>query len=598
LIKDAVKNVKKRHGIDLDPDTFPVDDVKTYELFQRGDTVGIFQYESPGMQKYMRELKPSVFADLIAMNALYRPGPLEYIPDFVKRKNGEQEIKYDLPACEEYLAETYGITVYQEQVMLLSQKLAGFSKGDADVLRKAMGKKQRYILDKMKPQFVEQGQERGHDPVVLEKIWKDWEAFASYAFNKSHSTCYAWIAYQTAYLKANYPAEFMAAVLSNNLNDISQVSFFMEECKRMGVEVLGPDVNESAYQFTVNQAGAIRFGLGGIKGLGMGPVENIIQERQENGPFTSVFDMTKRLNLRLVNKKALESLAYAGALDSYQQVHRAQYFYQDSNGRTFLENALKYGASLQDNENSSQVSMFGEASDIKMPEPTVPICEEWELLRKLNFEKEVVGIFISGHPLDDFRVEVDAFCNGKIEHLSDLKANYGRELIIPAIVTDAQHLTTKTGKPYGILTIEDYSNTTKQYIFGDTYLKFKHLMVKDLFVAIRGKVQEGPYPDKITKQKPVEFAIASIEQLQDLLDNRTATMNISIPLKSLDQLMMSKLEALFATSEGKCSVKFTVVDHLDNLSVSLPSRKLRIEPSLKMINSLKELQLDVEIIGN
>jgi len=300
----------------------------------------------------------------------------------------------------------------------------------------------------------------------------------------------------------------------------------------------------------------------------------------------------------LVNKKALESLAYAGALDSYQQVHRAQYFYQDANGRTFLENALKYGASLQDNENSSQVSMFGEASDIKMPEPTVPICEEWELLRKLNFEKEVVGIFISGHPLDDFRVEVDAFCNGKIEHLSDLKANYGRELIIPAIVTDAQHLTTKTGKPYGILTIEDYSNTTKQYIFGDTYLKFKHLMVKDLFVAIRGKVQEGPYPDKITKQKPIEFAIASIEQLQDLLDNRTATMNISIPLKSLDQLMMSKLEALFATSEGKCSVKFTVVDHLDNLSVSLPSRKLRIEPSLKMINSLKELQLDVEIIGN
>jgi DNA polymerase-3 subunit alpha len=598
LIKDAVKNVKKRHGIDLDPDTFPVDDIKTYELFQRGDTVGIFQYESPGMQKYMRELKPSVFADLIAMNALYRPGPLEYIPDFVKRKNGEQEIKYDLPACEEYLAETYGITVYQEQVMLLSQKLAGFSKGDADVLRKAMGKKQRYILDKMKPQFVEQGQERGHDPVVLEKIWKDWEAFASYAFNKSHSTCYAWIAYQTAFLKANYPAEFMAAVLSNNLNDISQVSFFMEECKRMGVEVLGPDVNESAYQFTVNQAGAIRFGMGGIKGLGMGPVENIIQERQENGPFTSVFDMTKRLNLRLVNKKALESLAYAGALDSYQQVHRAQYFYQDANGRTFLENALKYGASLQDNENSSQVSMFGEASDIKMPEPTVPICEEWELLRKLNFEKEVVGIFISGHPLDDFRVEVEAFCNGKIEYLSDLKANYGRELIIPAIVTDAQHLTTKTGKPYGILTIEDYTNTTKQYIFGDTYLKFKHLMVKDLFVAIRGKVQEGPYPDKITKVKPIEFAISSIEQLQDLLDNRTAMMNISIPLKALDQLMMSKLEQLFASSEGKCSVKFTVVDNLDNISVSMPSRKLRIEPSLKMINSLKELQLGVEIIGN
>lgn len=598
LIKDAVRNVKKRHGIDLDPDTFPIDDEKTYELFQRGETVGIFQYESPGMQKYMRELKPSVFADLIAMNALYRPGPLEYIPDFVKRKNGEQEIKYDLDACEEFLAETYGITVYQEQVMLLSQKLAGFSKGDADVLRKAMGKKQRYILDKMKPQFVEQGQQRGHDPVVLEKIWKDWEAFASYAFNKSHSTCYAWVAYQTAYLKANYPAEFMAAVLSNNLNDITQVSFFMEECRRMGVEVLGPDVNESAYEFTVNQAGAIRFGLGGIKGLGSGPVENIIQDRQENGNFNSIFDMTKRLNLRLVNKKALESLAYAGGFDSFKGAHRAQYFFQDPSGRTFIENALKYGASLQDNENSAQVSMFGEASDIKMPEPTVPLCEEWPLLRKLNYEKEVVGIFISGHPLDDFRVEIDAFCNGRIEMLSDLKTHFGRELIIPAIVTEAQHLTTKTGKPYGILTMEDYSNSTKQYIFGDTYLKFKHMMVKDLFVAVRGKVQEGPYPDKITKLKPVEFTISNIEQLQDLLDTRTATLNITIPIKSLDQLILGKLETMFAESEGKCSVKFTVVDHLDNLSVTMPSRKLRVEPSLKMINAIKEMQLEVELVGS
>ncbi len=421
LIKDAVKNVKKRHDIDLDPDTFPIDDLKTYELFQRGETVGIFQYESPGMQKYMRELRPSVFADLIAMNALYRPGPLEYIPDFIKRKNGEQEIKYDLDACEEFLKETYGITVYQEQVMLLSQKLAGFSKGDADVLRKAMGKKQRYILDKMKPQFVEQGGQRGHDPVVLEKIWKDWEAFASYAFNKSHSTCYAWIAYQTAYLKANYPAEFMAAVLSNNLNDITQVSFFMEECRRMGLEVLGPDVNESVYEFTVNTAGAIRFGLGGIKGLGSGPVENIIQNREEEGPFQSIFEMTKRLNLRLVNKKALESMAYAGCFDSFRGAHRAQYFALDPGGKTFIENALKYGNSLQDNENSAQVSMFGESADVKMPEPTIPASEEWSLLYKLNREREVVGIFISGHPLDDFRVEIEAFCNGNVELLSNVK---------------------------------------------------------------------------------------------------------------------------------------------------------------------------------
>lgn len=598
LIKDAVRNVKIRHGIDLDPDQFPIDDLKTYELFQRGETVGIFQYESPGMQKYMRELKPSVFADLIAMNALYRPGPLEYIPDFIKRKNGEQEIKYDLDACEEFLKETYGITVYQEQVMLLSQKLAGFTKGEADALRKAMGKKQRYILDKMKPQFIEQGQERGHDPTVLEKIWKDWEAFASYAFNKSHSTCYAWVAYQTAYLKANYPAEFMAAVLSNNLNDISQVSFFMEECRRMGVEVLGPDVNESAYEFTVNQAGAIRFGLGGIKGLGSGPVENIILDRRENGPFSSIFDMTKRLNLRLVNKKALESMANAGCFDSFKNVHRAQYFHPDSSGRTFIENALKYGASLQGDESSSQVSLFGESSAIQMPEPTVPVCEEWTLIQKLNNEKEVVGIFISGHPLDDFRVQIEAFCNGNVAMLSDLVPHHGRELIIPAIVADVEHRTTKNGKPYGILVIEDYSHSHKQFIFGDSYLKLRHMMVKDLFVAIRGKVQEGPYPDKITKQKPIEFVISQIDQLQDLMENRTTTMNITIPIKTLDQLVMSRLEMIFSESNGKCQVKFTVVDHLDNISVSMPSRKLRVEPSLKMINAIKELQLDVEITGN
>lgn len=598
LIKDAVKNVKKRHGIDLDPDTFPIDDLPTYELFQRGETVGIFQYESPGMQKYMRELKPSVFADLIAMNALYRPGPLEYIPDFVKRKNGEQEIKYDLDVCEEFLKETYGITVYQEQVMLLSQKLAGFTKGEADVLRKAMGKKQKYVLDKMKPQFIGQGQERGHDPVILEKIWKDWEAFASYAFNKSHSTCYAWIAYQTAYLKANYPAEFMAAVLSNNLNDISQVTFFMEECRRMGVQVLGPDVNESAYQFTVNKEGAVRFGLGGIKGLGSGPVENIIAERENGGHFVSIFDMAKRLNLRVVNKKAMESMAFAGCFDSFRNVHRAQYFAADSNGRTFLENAVRFGASLQEHENSAQVSMFGESSDARMPEPQVPVCEEWPTLTKLNYEKEVVGIFISGHPLDDFRLEVDAFCSGKVEMLTKLKEHFGRELLIAAIVTDVQHLTTKTGKPFGIMTVEDYGHSTKIYLFGDNYLKFQHLMKKDLLLGIRGKIQEGQFKDKITGQKPIEFAIASMEQLQDLLESRSATLNITIPIKALDQLLMGKLENVLTEAEGKCSVKFTVIDVLDDLKVTMPSRKLRVEPSLKMLNAIKELQLEVELIGN
>lgn len=595
LIKTAVRNVKKRHGIDLDPDTFPIDDVKTYELFQRGETVGVFQYESPGMQKYMRDLKPSVFADLIAMNALYRPGPLEYIPSFVRRKNGEEEIVYDLDACEEYLGETYGITVYQEQVMLLSQKLADFSKGDADVLRKAMGKKQKDVLDKMQPKFIEQAVAKGHDKEKLEKIWKDWEAFASYAFNKSHSTCYAWVAYQTAYLKANYPAEYMASVLSNNLNDITQVSFFMEECRRMGIQVLGPDVNESAYEFTVNKEGAIRFGMGGIKGLGSGPVENIIEERETNGPFTSIFDMTSRCNLRLVNKKALESLAYAGGLDSFTKVHRAQYFAPDQSGRTFIENALKYGASLQGEEDSNQVSLFGDDSNIQMPEPTVPASEEWPIFHKLKFEKEVVGMFISGHPLDQYKVQIDAFCSGTVGMLANLDGHLGKELTIPAIIMDAQHLTAQSGSPYGILIIEDYQTNHKQYIFGDNYLRNKHMMNKDLAVVIRGRVEESRYPDKITKKKKIEFNLTSIEKIETLMENRNATLNLTVQLSMLDQLLISKIDDLFKENQGACDVKFLVKDSLSEMQVTLPSKSVRIEPSLKMINSLKAMNLEVEL---
>ncbi|MDX1463639.1 MAG: DNA polymerase III subunit alpha, partial [Marinirhabdus sp.] len=396
LIKDAIRHVKDRHGIELVADDFPLDDEKTYELFQRGETIGVFQYESPGMQKYMKDLKPTVFADLIAMNALYRPGPLEYIPSFIRRKHGEEEIVYDLDACKEYLEETYGITVYQEQVMLLSQSLAGFTKGEADTLRKAMGKKKLDLLAKLKPKFLDQGHERGHDRDKLDKIWRDWEAFASYAFNKSHSTCYAWVAYQTAYLKAHYPAEYMASVLSNNMNDLKQVTFFMEECKRMGVEVLGPDINESDYKFTVNKQGAIRFGLGAIKGVGSGPVNAIKTEREENGPFRDIFDLTKRINLRLCNKKAFESLALAGGFDSFKNIHRAQYFIED-NGKTFLETAIKFGAKFQENENSAQASLFGEASGTEIPAPQVPHAEEWTSMYKLNREREVVGIFISGH---------------------------------------------------------------------------------------------------------------------------------------------------------------------------------------------------------
>ena len=415
LIKDACKIVKERHGIELDPDNFPLDDEKTYELFQRGETVGVFQYESPGMQKHMISLKPTKFEDLIAMNALYRPGPMEYIPSFIRRKHGEEEIEYDIEDQKEYLEETYGITVYQEQVMLLSQSLAGFTKGEADVLRKAMGKKIMSLLEELKPKFISQAMEKGHPEDKLEKIWKDWEAFAAYAFNKSHSTCYAWVAYQTAYLKAHYPAEYMASVLSNNMNDIKSVTFFMEECKRAGIEVLGPDVNESMSGFFVNKEGKIRFGLNAIKGTGGVAVEDIIAEREENGAFDDFWDFTRRVNLRTVNKKTFESLVLGGAFDSFDY-HRAQYFHEVE-GQTLIEKGIKYGGAFKNQQDSSQASLFGGSDAAELATPKVPSCEEWSGIDKLKREKEVVGIYISGHPLDQFKIELKSFCRGTISHL-------------------------------------------------------------------------------------------------------------------------------------------------------------------------------------
>jgi DNA polymerase-3 subunit alpha len=589
LIKYAVKNVFETKGIVLDPDNFPIDDEKTYELFQRGETVGIFQYESPGMQKYMRELKPTVFADLIAMNALYRPGPLEYIPSFIKRKHGEETIVYDVDDCEEYLKETYGITVYQEQVMLLSQKLAGFTKGEADTLRKAMGKKDRPTLDKMKPAFLERGGEKGHDATKLEKIWKDWEAFASYAFNKSHSTCYAWIAYQTAYLKANYPAEYMASVLSNNMNDIKQVSFFMEECKRMGVPVLGPDVNESIYQFTVNKEGAVRFGLGAIKGMGSGPVEGIMAARAEGGPFVSIFDMAKRVNLRLCNKKAFESLAFSGGFDSFKNVHRAQYFKEDSSGKTFLENAIRFGASFQESENSSQASLFGDATGTKMPEPEIPKADEWGSVYTLNREKEVVGIFISGHPLDDFRIEIDAFCNGKVGMLNDMEQYKNKDLLIAATITEAEHRFTKNGDPFGTLTIEDYTDSYRIFLWRENYLKYKHFIAPGAFIALKGRI-EVP-----RNRKELEFIINNIDMLQDLKENRAKNVNVKLTTKQIDHALITDLNKLFLAHEGKCNLTFTIQDSLDNIEINMPSKSFKVDPNNSLFKELKRLNIDYKL---
>jgi DNA polymerase-3 subunit alpha len=559
LIKDTVKIVKARHDIALDPDSFPLDDLKTYELFQRGETVGIFQYESPGMQKHMRSLKPTVFADLIAMNALYRPGPMEYIPSFINRKHGTEDIEYDLPAMEEYLAETYGITVYQEQVMLLSQKLANFTKGEADVLRKDMGKKQIAVLDKMKPKFVEQASAKGHDPVILEKIWKDWEAFASYAFNKSHSTCYAWIAYQTAYLKAHYPAEYMAAVLSNNMNDIKQVSFFMEECKRMGLDVLGPDVNESFYKFTVNENYAVRFGIGAVKGVGANAVDTIVQNRKD-APYKSIFDVAKKIDLRAANKKAFESLALAGGFDCFLNTHRAQYFLDDGDGITFLEKAIKYGAKFQENENSSQVSLFGDSSEVQIAEPIVPPCEEWNTMEKLAKEKEVVGIYISGHPLDDYKYEMKYFCNAKLESLKSLEQQIGKNLSFGGIVTNVQHRTAKNGNGWGLFVLEGYEESYEFRIFGEDYLKYRHFLLQNQFVFLKLYVKEG-FTNKVTgKNSEPRIMFTEVKMLQEVLPTFAKKLIIQFSILDLQEKMIESLNELFLRNKGDHQVTIEVLE--------------------------------------
>ena len=559
LIKDTVKLVKYRTGIDLNPDEFPIDDAKTYALFQRGETVGIFQYESAGMQKYLKELKPTVFNDLIAMNALYRPGPIAYIPSFVRRKNGEEDIEYDLEACEDLLKDTYGITVYQEQVMLLSQKLADFSKGDADNLRKAMGKKQREVLDKMKPKFISQAVAKGHPEDKLEKIWKDWEAFAEYAFNKSHSTCYAWIAYQTAYLKANYPAEYMAAVLSNNMSDIKQVSFFMEECKRMGLKVLGPDVNESFYKFTVNDDYAVRFGIGAVKGVGMAAVETIVENRK-TAKYKSIFDLTKRIDLRAANKKALENLALAGGFDSFSGVTRAQYFHDDGDGITFYEKAIRYGAKFQENENSAQVSLFGDASDVQIAEPVVPPCEDWSTMEKLAKEKEVVGIYISGHPLDDFKFEMDYFCNSKLEILKNLELHVNKNLTFGGIINNVQHRIAKNGKGWGVFTLEGYDESYEFRIFGEEYLKFRHFLIQNNFTFMKVLVKEG-WADKETGKKGeprLQFML--VQYLQDVLPSFAKKLIIHLNIKDLQTDLIQKLSSILKANKGENQVSFEVME--------------------------------------
>src|ERR1700749_828863 len=506
ILKDALRLIKQNHNHTIDIDTIPLDDLKTFELYQRGDTNGTFQFESDGIQMYLRDLKPDKFEDLIAMNALYRPGPIEYIPNFISRKHGREPITFDLEDMEEYLGETYGITVYQEQVMLLSQKLAGFSKGDADVLRKAMGKKQIEGLNKMEAQFMDGAAAQGHPKDKLTKIWNDWKAFAQYAFNKSHSTCYAFVAYQTAYLKAHYPSEYMAAVL-NNQNSIEKITFFMEECRRMGVEVLGPDINESDMAFAVNKRGQIRFGLTGVKGVGEKAVESIIEERTLNGPYKSVYDFAQRSNVRSLIKKSYENLVYGGAFDAFK-LNRALFFGKTENGiLTGIERRVKYANDYQNTQSSSQASLFGGSVASYIPEPPMPEAEEWPLIEKLKYEKDVIGIYLTGHPLDNYKLEMEKYCNSTISELENMqKARSGEggeevmaafaqlrkrgEICIGGLVSNVQHKTTKTGKPFGTFVLEDYNESYEFALFGDDYITHKNKFADGYFLHIKGNIEE------------------------------------------------------------------------------------------------------------
>ena len=584
LIKDTVKIVKALHNVELVPDEFPLDDEETYALFQRGETIGIFQYESPGMQKHMKSLKPTEFADLIAMNALYRPGPMEYIPSFIDRKHGREEIKYDLPDMEEYLKETYGITVYQEQVMLLSQKLADFTKGQADMLRKAMGKKIFALLEKLKPLFIEGGKKNNHPEKILEKIWKDWEAFAAYAFNKSHSTCYAFIAYQTAYLKAHYPAEYMASVLSNNMNDIKQVTFFMEECKRAGIQVLGPDINESYYKFSVNKEGAIRFGMGAIRGVGAGAVRALVEERKKNGNFKSIFDVTKRVDLRAANKKAFDGLVLAGAFDSFKETNRSQYFSLDEKGITFIEKAIRYGNKFQESKNSAQVSLFGEASEIQFDEPQIPPCEPWNVMEKLSKEKEMIGIYISGHPLDDFKTEIKYFCNARIEVLKNLNNLEGKELSFAGIITDVQRRVSKNGKPWGAFTFEDYSDAHEFRLFNEDYLKFRHFLIPNTFLYLKTVMRRAWQGGDIRVQ------ITAIQQLQDVLGKMAKKITVQLPIEGIDENNISQLENVFNGHKGSQGLNFVIYDVKEKIKLTMPSRSSKIKITKELLDELTRNQ--------
>jgi DNA polymerase-3 subunit alpha len=569
ILKDALKLIKRNYGVDIDINNLPLDDAKTLELYQRGETTGTFQFESANMQKYLRELKPDKFEDLIAMNALYRPGPMDYIPKFIDRKFGREPVSYDLPEMEEYLKETYGITVYQEQVMLLSQKLAGFDKSDADNIRKAMGKKDFATLNKEKSKFLDGCEKNNLDLKICNKVWTDWEAFASYAFNKSHSTCYAFVAFQTAYLKAHFPADYMAAVLTHNLNDIKKITFFIDECKRMGIPVLGPDVNESGFDFMVNNQGEIRFGMGAIKGLGENAVNSIIEEREANGNYTSIFNLVERVNLRTINRRSLEALASAGAFDQFENTHRAQYFYKASvDGASFLETALKYGYDFQAKASGVQQSLF-DAADETLPDVEMPECEPWSSIEKLKNEREVIGFYMSGHPLDDYRTEIKAYCPDTISEINAADPNKvaDRQYHFAGIITSAKHRTSKQNTGFANFTVEDDQESLSLSLFGEEYLKNKHLLEEEMLVMITGS-----YRKRYRESAAAEFHVSNIMMLVEVMDQMTKSMSITLPVSSVNDEMTAQLGKALFDNRGPCRVQIILEDVVAGYRLRMWSR--------------------------
>ena len=592
IIKDAIENVRLTTGHDLDIDHISLEDPATYKLYCEGRTTGTFQFESAGMQKYLKELQPSKFEDLIAMNALYRPGPMDYIPSFIARKQGKEEIKYDIPVMERYLKDTYGITVYQEQVMLLSRLLANFTRGESDALRKAMGKKLIEKMNALKTKFLSGGKANGYEEATLNKIWADWEKFASYAFNKSHATCYSWVAYQTAYLKANYPSEYMAAVLSRSLSNIADITKFMDECKAMGIQVLGPDVNESILKFSVDKQKNIRFGMGAIKGVGESAVQNIIEERKKNGPYNDLFDFVERVNLSSCNKKNIESLAFAGAFHNFH-VQRESFFVDNGKGETFLDILVRYGNKYQTDKATAANSLFGDDNFVAIAKPEIPKAERWSDLERLNKEKELVGIYLSAHPLDEYRIILQYVCNTGMAELNDKESLIGREILAGGIVTGFREGTTKTGNPFGILKVEDFTGSGEIALFGQDYIEYSKYGKPGMYLLISGKMEARKYNDKI-----FDFRISSIKLLPNEKDKLIENIRITVPIHDLDEPMINELSTLIKNNPGNSLLYFRVVDGSNNIALNLFSQKVKLKITKELIDYLTESEtIDFKING-